>query len=123
MPALEGIKGIGVASSLTQGDIRRDGRHGGPEDGLYGIQPSTIGKVYKVTWVSGKDSDLTGLNDSGILLEKGEASSLHVKVGDHVRLLSNSRKTATVTVRGIYKDDTLLQNGMITTNLLHRLTT
>ena len=37
-------------------------------------------------------------------------------------LLSNSRKRATVTVRGIYKDDTLLQNGMITTTLLHRLT-
>ena len=39
-----------------------------------------------------------------------------------VRLLSNSRKRATVTVRGIYKDDTLIQNGMITTRLLRRLT-
>ena len=75
-----------------------------------------------MTWVTGNDSDLTGLDDSGILLEKGEASSLHAKVGDRVRLLSNSRKRATVTVRGIYKDDTLLQNGMITTSLLHRLT-
>jgi putative ABC transport system permease protein len=113
---------VGVASSLTQGDIRRDGRHGGVDNGLYGIQPATIAKVYKVTWVTGKDSDLSGLNDSGILLEKGEASSLHAKVGDRVHLLSNSRKRATVTVRGIYKDDTLLQNGMVTTQLLHRLT-
>ncbi len=39
-----------------------------------------------------------------------------------MRLLSNSRKTATVTVRGIYKDDTLLQNGMITATLLRHLT-
>jgi putative ABC transport system permease protein len=122
VPALEGIPGVGVASSLTQGDIRRDGRHGGVDNGLYGIQPATIAKVYKVTWVTGKDSDLSGLNDSGILLEKGEASSLHAKVGDRVQLLSNSRKRATVTVRGIYKDDTLLQNGMVTTQLLHRLT-
>ncbi|MDP9258974.1 MAG: ABC transporter permease [Actinomycetota bacterium] len=122
VPALEGISGVGVASSLTQGDIRRDGRHGGRDNGLYGIQPATIGKVYKVTWVAGKDSDLSGLDDSGILLEKGEASSLHAKVGDRVHLLSNSRKRATVTVRGIYKDDTLLQNGMVTTQLLHRLT-
>jgi putative ABC transport system permease protein len=122
VPALEGIPGVGVASSLTQGDIRRDDKHGGPENGLYGIQPATIGKVYKITWVSGTDSDLSSLNDSSILLEKGEASSLHAKVGDRVRLLSNSRKRATVTVRGIYKDDTLLQNGLVTTTLLHRLT-
>jgi putative ABC transport system permease protein len=122
VPALEGIPGVGVASSLTQGDIRRDGRHGGVDNGLYGIQPATLGKVYKVTWVDGNDAALRGLSASGILLEKGEASSLHAKVGDRVTLLSNSRKRATVTVRGIYKDDTLLQNGMITTVLLHRLT-
>ena len=39
VPALEGIPGVGVASSLTQGDIRRDGRHGGVDNGLYGVQP------------------------------------------------------------------------------------
>ncbi|HET6172042.1 MAG TPA: FtsX-like permease family protein [Gaiellales bacterium] len=122
VPALERIPGVGVASSLTQGDVRRDGRHGGPQNGLYGIQPATLGQVYKVTWVKGNDSALRGLNDSAILLEKGEASSLHAKVGDRVKLLSNSRERATVTVRGIYKDDSLIQNGMITRTLLHRLT-
>jgi putative ABC transport system permease protein len=120
--ALESIQGIGIASPLSAGDIRRDGRHGGPDSGLNGVDPATIGKVYKVTWVTGDDSDLSGLTDEGILLEKGEASSLHAKVGDRVRLLSNSRKTATVTVRGIYKDDTLLQNGMITARLVRHLT-
>ena len=122
VPALESIPGVGIASALTQGDLRRDGKHGGVDNGLSGIQPATLGKVYKVTWVDGQDSDLTNLDDSGILLEKGEATSLHAKVGDPVRLLSNSRKRATVTVRGIYKDDTLMQNGMITTTLLRRLT-
>jgi putative ABC transport system permease protein len=122
VPALEGIPGVGVASSLTAGDIRRDGKHGGPDNALNGVQPATIGKVYKTTWVTGNDSDLSGLDNSGILLEKGEASSLHAKVGDRVNLLSNSRKRATVTVRGIYKDDTLMQNGMITSDLVHRLT-
>jgi hypothetical protein len=122
VPALERVPGVGVASSLTQGDIRRNGRHGGIDSGLYGVQPATLGKVYKVTWVSGNDSDLTGLNNNGVLLEKGEATSLHVKVGDRVRLLSNARETATVTVRGIYKDEQLISNGMITTSLLQRLT-
>ena len=94
--ALESIQGIGIASPLSAGDIRRDGRHGGPDSALNGVDPATIGKVYKVTWIKGDDSDLSGLTDKGILLEKGEASSLHAKVGDRVRLLSNSRKTATV---------------------------
>ena len=83
---------------------------------------ATLGDVYKVDWVTGNDSDLRNLNAREILLEKGEASSLHVGVGDQVRLLSNSRETATVTVTGIYKDDSLLQGGMITSPLLQRLT-
>jgi putative ABC transport system permease protein len=122
VPALERIEGVGTASALAQGDLRRDGRHGGTENGLYGVDPKTLGDVYKTTWVTGDDSALSNLDDTGILLEKGEAKSLHATVGDRVRLLSNSRKTATVTVRGIYKDDTLLQNGMVTRPLLRRLT-
>jgi putative ABC transport system permease protein len=120
--ALESIPGVGTASALTQGDVRRNGRHGGLENGLYGVDPKTFGKVYKVDWVKGSDSDLSGLDDTGILLEKGEAASLHVDVGDRIRLLSDARKTATVTVRGIYKDDSLMQNGMVTMQLLRRLT-
>ena len=57
-----------------------------------------------------------------MLLEKGEATSLHVGVGSTVHLLSNSRKRATVTVRGIYKDDTLMTGGILTCSLLQRLT-
>ena len=48
VPALESIPGVGVASALTQGDLRRDGKHGGVDNGLSGIQPATLGKVYKV---------------------------------------------------------------------------
>ena len=39
-----------------------------------------------------------------------------------MHLLSNSRERATVTVRGIYKDDALLTGGILTQTLLHRLT-
>ncbi len=122
VPALEGIAGVEVASALTQGELRRNGRHGGAENGLNGIDPKTFGEVYKATWVTGDDADLRALDDSGVMLEKDEASSLKVGVGDPVRLLSNSRKGATVTVRGIYDDDSLITSGMITRGLLTRLT-
>jgi putative ABC transport system permease protein len=120
--SLESIPGVGVASSLTQGDVRRNGRHGGQKNGLYGVDPKSFGTVYKFDWVKGGDSDLSSLDDKGILLEKNEATSLHVGVGDPVHLLSNSRERATVTVRGIYKDDALMKNGIVTTPLLRRLT-
>ena len=120
--SLEGIPGVEVASSLAQGDVRRNGRHGGEESGLYGVDPKTFGAVYKFEWVKGGDSDLSSLTGDGILLEKSEATSLHVGVGDPVRLLSNSRVRATVTVRGIYKDDALMQNGIVTAPLLRHLT-
>jgi putative ABC transport system permease protein len=122
VPALEGIAGVETASSLTQGEVRRNGRHGGLENGLYGIDPKTFGEVYKTTWVKGTDSDLNDLDDRGILLEKDEASSLGVDVGDRVNLLSNSGERAAVTVRGIYDDDQLVTNGMVTSSLLRRLT-
>ena len=66
--------------------------------------------------MKGGDGDLTSLDSSGVLLEKGEATSLHVGVGSTVHLLSNSRKRATVTVRGIYKDDTLMTGGILTSS-------
>jgi putative ABC transport system permease protein len=122
LSSLEGIRGVEVASSLAQGDVRRNGRHGGEESGLYGVDPKTFGAVYTFEWVKGGDSDLSSLTDDGILLEKSEATSLHVGVGGRVRLLSNSRVGATVTVRGIYKDDALMQNGIVTTPLLRHLT-
>ncbi len=57
--ALDGIQGVETASALNQGDVRRDGRHGGVENGLYGIDPKTFGEVYKAKWVNGDDADLT----------------------------------------------------------------
>ena len=120
--SLEGIPGVAIASPVTTGDVRRNGRHGGQQNALNGIDPKTFADVYKADWIKGGNADLTGLNNSGILLEKGEATSLHVTVGDQVHLLSNARERATVTVRGIYKDDALMQNGIVTASLLHRLT-
>ncbi|MDX6620076.1 MAG: hypothetical protein QOK36_2462 [Gaiellales bacterium] len=98
---LKSIPGVGVASSLAQGDVRRDGRHGSQESGLYGVDPKTFGAVYKFEWIKGGDADLSGLDATGILLEMSEADSLHVGVGEPLHLLSNSRVRATVTVRGI----------------------
>jgi putative ABC transport system permease protein len=120
--SLESIPGVSVASALSQGDVRRNGRHGGQDNGLYGVDPKTFGDVYKFDWVKGGDSDLRSLDASGILLEKAEATSLHLRVGSTVRLLSNSRKRASVTVRGIYKDDALMNGGILTAPLLQRLT-
>jgi putative ABC transport system permease protein len=120
--SLEGIPGVRVASALNQGDVRRNGRHGGSESGLYGVDPKTFGDVYKFEWVKGGNADLTGLDDKGMLMEESEAKSLHVGVGDPVHLLSNSRERASVTVRGIYKDDALLTGGILTQTLLHNLT-
>ncbi len=122
LTALETLPGVGTASPLSTGDLRRNGRHGGVESGLNGVDPKTLGTVYKMTWVNGDDADLRNLDDTGILLEKKEAKSLKLGVGDEVRLLSNGRRAATVTVRGIYDDDTLLSNGVITNSLLDRLT-
>ena len=94
----------------------------GCDNGLYGVDPTTIGEVYKFEWVTGGNGDLSGLDRQRDPAREGRGVVAARERRRSVHLLSNSRKRATVTVRGIYKDDTLMQNGIITSSLVQRLT-
>ena len=113
VPALEGIPGVGVASALTQGDVRRNGRHGGVDNGLYGVDPRRSASL-QVRLGHGERRRPARAGRQRRPAREGRGLSLHATVGDQCACSRTRARRATVTVRGIYKDDTLLQNGIIT---------
>jgi putative ABC transport system permease protein len=73
-----------------------------------GIDPTTIGQVYKFDWIDGSDAILAGLGLGDAILERDTAQRAHVHAGDLIRITTETGLRGTVTVRGIYRDKALL---------------
>ena len=108
----EKVDGVNVASPIQTTDVRFDGSHG--TDLLYGVDPKTIGTVYRFDWQGDStDQALTQLGANGALLEQQTADSHHLKVGDRFSVFTAQRKTGSYVVRGIYKDQVVLNMGFV----------
>jgi len=74
-----------------------------------GIDPNTVGQVYKFEWDNGSPATLAGLGPGDAIVERDTANSAHLKVGDRVRLTTETGAGLPFTVRGIYTDRALLR--------------
>jgi putative ABC transport system permease protein len=86
-----------------------------------GIDPSIFGQVYKFDWVQGSDAALNSLLPGDVLVEQDTARSAHVSVGDRIRLTTETGLQETVTVRGIYRDQALLQGFVLPSSDFDRI--
>jgi putative ABC transport system permease protein len=100
------VPGVIAVSSLKTGDARLPGAG---EVTAEGIDPNTIGQVYRFQWVAGSSATLTGLGPGDTIVERDTASSAQLHVGDHVVLTTETGLQAPLTVRGIYADRALLR--------------
>ena len=73
-----------------------------------GIDPSSIGQVYRFNWVGPQPLAMADLGPSDVLLERDTARAAHLQVGQRVQVASPSGLRANLTVRGIYLDRALL---------------
>ncbi len=106
------VSGVQVASPIKTTQVRFTGAHG--NDSIYGVDPETILDVYRFDWQDGgTDAAVQQLGTTGALLEQQTADSHHLKVGSQFSVLSPQNKSATYTVRGIYKDQVVLNAGFI----------
>lgn len=78
-----------------------------------GVDPSSFGQVYKFDWVHGSDAALTNLLPGDVLVEQDTARSAHVSLGDQIKMTTETGLQRTVTVRGIYRDQALLQGFVL----------
>ncbi|MDQ6607592.1 MAG: FtsX-like permease family protein, partial [Actinomycetota bacterium] len=74
-----------------------------------GIDPNTIGQVYRFDWIRGSSATLAGLGPEDAILEQDTARAAHLSVGDRARLIGETGLGKTVTIAGIYSDRALLR--------------
>jgi putative ABC transport system permease protein len=104
--ATAGIENLQAVSSLksaparlgTAGDITAEG-----------IDPTTIGQVYRFDWIDGSNTTLANLGPGQALVEQNTARAAHLHVGDHATLLTETGVRVPLQVTGIYSDRALLQ--------------
>ena len=110
-PTVAKVPGVADVSSFRDTQSKIKGLGG--TQLTHAIEPSTVGAVYNFDWQKGNDDTLRKLGDDGVLVEKDTATKGDFKVGDKLAITGPSGNT-TLTVRGIYKDNALLEGITMT---------
>jgi putative ABC transport system permease protein len=110
-PTVAKVPGVADVSSLRDTQSKVKGLGG--TQLTHAIEPDTVGAVYNFDWQKGNDDTLRNLGDDGVLVEKDTATKGDFKVGDKLAITGPSGNT-TLTVRGIYKDNALLEGITMT---------
>jgi putative ABC transport system permease protein len=74
-----------------------------------GVDPTTIGQVYRFDWIHGSPSTLASLQPGDAIVERDTARTTGLKVNDRVTVRTETGLRTSVTIRGIYKDQALLR--------------
>jgi putative ABC transport system permease protein len=98
--------GVAAVSSLTTG-IARIGSSG--DSTAIGVDPTTIGNVYKFQWIDGSEATVANLAPGQVLLERNTARDSNLHVGSHTTITTETGLRRQVTVAGIYRDQALLR--------------
>ncbi len=103
--AVAGVPGVLAVSSIKRAtaDVA-----GAGQITSAGIDPSSIGQVYRFDWLGAAPLALADLGPGDVLLERDTARAAHLHVGQQVEIASPSGLRANLTVRGIYTDRALL---------------
>jgi putative ABC transport system permease protein len=95
--ALAGVHGVGVVSA-----VRSDHANVfGASATVGGVEPVTIGRVYRFAWKSGSDVALSHLGD-GAIVNSSYATTHHLRVGSRFTLEAPNGTTRQVTVAATY---------------------
>jgi putative ABC transport system permease protein len=98
----DAIEGAPVAEVATS--VRSDlGKIGGSDGYVTGIEPDEIAAAYQFDWKEGSGDVLAELGANGAILDSDFADEHDVAVGDTVRLLSGSNRTAQIEIKAIYE--------------------
>ena len=95
--ALAGAPGVELASSVRSDMARAFGE----TTGVVGVDPATIGEVYRFEWEDGSDADLARLGD-GAIVDAGYAESNDLAVGSSLKLRTPTGELRSYTVKATY---------------------
>ncbi len=70
-----------------------------------GVNPAAFSRAYAIDWRQGSDATLAGLGARDAVMEQSIARAEGLAVGDRFPVTTPTGRTATLTLRGTYKDD------------------
>jgi putative ABC transport system permease protein len=95
--ALAEAPGVEVASSVRSDKARVFGE----TTEVVGVDPATIGRVYRFDWERGSDATLARLGD-GAIVDAGYAESNDLTVGSRLQVQTPTGERHTYTIKGTY---------------------
>jgi putative ABC transport system permease protein len=108
--ALAGVRGVHVS------DIRTDRANVlGTSTNVAGVEPATIGRVYRFAWKQGSDQVLSRLGN-GAIVDSSYAAKHHLTVGSRLEIQASNGTTRQLTVAATYhppQADPVLPNVVI----------
>jgi putative ABC transport system permease protein len=117
-PAVSRVPGVASVSAFKSAQTKLRGKAGSRI--AHEIDPATLTSVYRFDWKDGSDKTLSQLGSDGAVLEESVATKGDLKVGDRLQATGPSGRAALV-VRGIYKDQGLLQGYAVSSAVFDRL--
>jgi putative ABC transport system permease protein len=110
--AVASARGVSVSSSVRTDMVSVDGS----QQGVSGVDPATIGRVYRFEWKQGSDEVLSSLANGGAIVDESIAEDKHLGIGDRLVLRTASDRPLALTVKGVYspsKFDPLLGSVVV----------
>jgi putative ABC transport system permease protein len=97
--AVAKVAGVRQATS-----IRADrGRLDGASVTVNGVDPATVGGLYRFAWKQGSDATLAQLDGRGAVVKQAFATKHHLALGDRFTLLTSSGRRLALRVVGVYQ--------------------
>ncbi len=115
-PLLRAVSGVARVTPVDQTQGRVSGIAGNTN--ITGVQPRTLGPMYRIRWQHGSGATLAGLGPTQVIITKIYASAHHLGVGRTLAVLTPRDRTVRLTVAGVASDAFgLLKNLTITRTL------
>jgi ABC-type antimicrobial peptide transport system permease subunit len=112
--AADQAPGVDVVTGLAFSEVKIGN---GGRDVVNGVDPTTITQVYTFNWQKGgSDQQALNLGRNDALIEEQFAKSHHLETGDTFTITSVDNNHVKLTVKGQYKDPTLMP-GFTVSNL------
>ena len=105
--------GVEIVSGVRASTVKV----GADEVAVNGVDPATIGSLYRFDWDRGSDATLTSLSGAGAVVSHDFAKDRHLSVGSPFTVQSASGATRTLRVAGTYlpkKFDSLMGPVVVT---------
>jgi putative ABC transport system permease protein len=74
----------------------------GSQEVVSGVDPATIGRVYRFEWKDGSNASLASLASGGAIIDESIAKDQHLGIGGRLELRTAADRPLALTVKGVY---------------------